>query len=137
MITLTGILKKSKVFLLVNLLALQIAFACDFSKGVTENPDGTFKYTRECHIEAGKKIKGYGILEEKNFELEKQVSLKDMIITKHEERTAMWMDTSLKLNDKLQTYDRLATSDRWTSFAIGFGAALLSIYVSDQALRSR
>lgn len=105
---------------------------CDFSKDITENIDGSYTYSKECHVQVGKTIKKVSLLEDRIELLEKKIELKDLMIVRQEERVQLWMDTSMKLNDKIQTYDRLSSTDKWVSFGLGVGLTVLSVWAAGQ-----
>jgi hypothetical protein len=105
---------------------------CDWSNDIKENPNGTFTYTRECHIEVGKNFKSVSLLNEKVELLEKKLDLKDFQITRYEERTQLWMDTSFKLNDKLMTYEATKKNDFWISFGLGILTTIATGYLFNE-----
>jgi hypothetical protein len=117
-------------------LFTSLAYAsCDFSKDIRSNPDGSFTYSRACHIEAGKAINSVSIMEERILGLEKKLELKDLMITRYDDRAQLWMDTSFKLNDRLQTYESLKATDRWTSFGLGVIMTVVSVWAAGQINR--
>jgi hypothetical protein len=111
------------------------ASSCDFSTDIKENPNGTYTYTRDCHIEVGKAVKSVSLLNEKIELLEKKIDLKDFQISKYEERTQLWMDTSFKLNDKLMTYEAIKRNDLWISFGLGVLTAIAAGYAVHQVAK--
>lgn len=121
---------------LILLLTFTFAFPawgeCKWASDIKENSDGSYTYTRECHIEAGKKIKGYSLLETEVSELRKTIELKDLALTKQTAQTQMWMDTSLKTGDKLASYEHARTADNNLHFAAGLGVAILSVWAAGQ-----
>ncbi len=125
----------NKVFLalMIFLSSFKAHSACDFtSSDVKENQNGTFTYSRECHIEVGKTLKTVSLLDEKVSLLEKKIELKDLQISKYDERTQLWMDTSFKLNDKLMTYEATKKNDFWISFGLGVLTVIAAGYAVKQ-----
>lgn len=113
-----------------------VSFAsCDFSKDVTQNEDGSYRYSKGCHQEVGRLSNKSYLLGERVKELELQNGLKDIMINKYEERTQLWMQTSVNLNDKLQSYERFSSSDRWISFGLGVAVTALSVYAASQLVK--
>lgn len=108
---------------------------CDFAKDIKENTDGTFTYSRECHIEMGKNVKQVSLLGDRVSLLEKEIELKDLTISKYEERNRLWMDTSFKLNDKIQTYDHVNSTSNMVYFGLGMGLTILSVWAASQINR--
>ena len=86
------------VFLMV-FSSVRVYAGCDWTTDIKENSNGTFTYTRDCHVEAGRNYKSVSLLGEKIELLEKKIELKDLQISKYDERTQLWMVTSFKLND--------------------------------------
>lgn len=128
--------KAISLLLCIFLLFPSLSYAaCDFSSDVKENQDGTYTYSKECHIEVGKNFKKISLLNEKIDLLEKKIELKDLVITKQEERIQLWMDTSIKLNEKLQTYESTKSADKWISFGLGVGITILSVWAAGQILK--
>lgn len=105
---------------------------CDFSVDIKENVNNTYTYSKECHIQAGKAVKLVPLLEEKIDNLEKKIELKDLLISKQEERASLWMDTALKLNDKIQAYEKINATERWTYLILGAGAVAVSVWAAGQ-----
>ena len=62
---------KIVTFLLLLSIPVQSFAACDFAKDIKSNEDGTYTYTKDCHIEVGKRVKRLVLVEEQVVELEK------------------------------------------------------------------
>jgi len=118
--------------LIVVILPLKTFAACDFANDIKANPDNTYTYTKDCHIEVGKRVKKLGITEQQVVELEKVIELKDLALVKQKERADLWMDTSMKINDKLQSYESAARSSDWIHFGLGVGVTILSAWAVGQ-----
>jgi hypothetical protein len=116
----------------LSLTSIQSNAGCDWSNDIKENSNGTFTYTRECHIEVGKNFKSVSLLNEKIELLEKKLDLKDFQLSKYEERTQLWMDTSFKLNDKLMSYEATKKNDFWISFGLGVLTTIATGYLVNQ-----
>lgn len=120
------------IMAVISLDSVSAMAACDFAKDIVSNPDGTYTYSKECHIEVGKKVKKLEIAEARAEELEKAIELKDLALVKQKERADLWMDTSLKMNEKLRQYDSMANTDRVLHFALGVGVTILSVWAAGQ-----
>ncbi len=119
--------------LISSILLSQSAFAtCDFSSDIKAMPDGSYSYTRECHIEVGKAVKKVKLLEEEIVLLNKALELKDLALVKQKERADLWMDSAFKMNDKLQAYDSAARTSTWLYFGLGVAATVLSVWAAGQ-----
>lgn len=125
---------KSKlvIFFMVLSIPMQSFGACDFSKDIQENADGTYKYTRDCHVEVGKRVRRLVLVEQQVVELEKTIELKDLALVKQKERADLWMDASFKINDKLQSYDSAASKNQWLYFGLGVAATALAVWGAGQ-----
>lgn len=111
------------------------AFAeCDFSRDVKELPSGSREYTKECHIKVGQLVQDNQVKDQQITDYKKAIELKDLAITKADQRAQLWMDTSLKLEDNIQRMDSIKSKNEWiyfglgvlTMFAAGMAAAQLS-----------
>lgn len=121
------------VTLIMFVLNTNSAFAmCDWKNDIKENSNGTYTYSRDCHDEVGKTLRVNGLLGAKIDLLEKQIELKDLQISKYDERTQLWMNTSNELNEKLIKYQSVTTTDKWVSFGLGVAVTVLSVWAAGQ-----
>lgn len=92
---------------------------CDFKKDIQKLDEENYKYTTDCHKEVGKRVKKL-ILKEKQVEkLEEVIELKDIAIVKGHERTELWMQTSYKLEDRVNAAERIKEKQQWYWFVLG------------------
>lgn len=125
-------MKKFIVALMVGLMLPWQAFAaCDFKTGITQVPGG-FLYTEQCHLAVGQMRQSYLLDEQKIADLNKALDLKDITITKSDQRADLWMSTSLKLEERLQTVDQMKKTNEW----IYFGLGVLTAFVAASAAHS-
>lgn len=112
--------------------ALQIAnpaLGCEFSKDIQRNEDGTYTYTRDCHVEVGKKLDELDIRLLQIEDLKSSLDLKDLALQKSEERIELWRETSFKLEDRVNKIEKYKSQQQWYWFALGIvvtGAAVWS-----------
>lgn len=123
---------KLMVLFLFLTLPIQSYASCDFAKDIKSNSDGTYTYTRDCHVEVGKAVKKVPLLEGQVEELNKTIELKDLALVKQKERADLWMNTSLQMNDKLQSYESTQSLNNWVHFGIGVGVTVLSVWAAGQ-----
>ena len=124
---------KIAFFTLFFILMPFVALAdCDFAKDIKEMPDGTYSYSKGCHIEVGKRVKRLILVDQQVVELEKTVELKDLALSKQTERANLWMDTSVKMQDKIIAYDSAAKASKWFDFGLGVGVTVLSVWAAGQ-----
>lgn len=105
---------------------------CDFSTGITKQSDGKFLYLKECHIAVGQmKID----LDAANVQLEeyrKAIDLKDLALVKTNERSNLWMDTTFKLQDRMNTVDSLKSKNEIIYFGVGILFTGLAVWGAGQ-----
>ena len=112
------------------------AFAdCDFSTGITPGPNHIFIYTQECHEAVGKLVQDNKALTLQVGDLTKAVSLKDLALTKADDRTQLWMNTSDKLIDRVDKIDQVEKHNEWLYFGLGVLTTFAAGYVVSQAVR--
>ena len=68
--------------------------SCDFSKDIKENLDGTFTYSKDCNVEVGKRIKELDIRRQQIEDFNKAITLKDLAISKADERAKAIQDST-------------------------------------------
>lgn len=126
---------KSFCFLLslVFLINPSSSFAqCDWADGVKKTSDGNFVYSKDCHIQVGVSLEELDLRRKQVQELSKSVELKDLALSYSEQRTQLWMDSSLKMNDRLNQYESARSSAPWIYFGVGVVATVLSVWAAGQ-----
>ena len=112
-----------------------VSFAdCDYTK-IVDNKDGTYTYSKELHICVGKMKQDLQVAQTQVLELNKAIELKDLAITKSSERTQLWMDTTFKVQDRLNTYDSIQGKTNTLYFLGGVGLTVLSVWAAGQLRR--
>jgi len=112
-------------------LPLQALADCDFSKGITK-VDGGYLYTTECHVAVGQMRQNYLISQQQISDLNKALDLKDLAITKADQRADMWMNTTFKLEDRINTLDKMQETNKW----IWFGLGVVTVFAAGYAARA-
>jgi hypothetical protein len=110
------------------------AFAeCDFTdgKGVTK-VEGGYLYSKECHIAVGQMKYDLGVKDLQIEKLGKALDLKDLAITKADQRADLWMQTSFKLEDRINTIDNMRSSNQWIAFGLGALTMFAAAYAASQ-----
>jgi hypothetical protein len=105
---------------------------CDFKTGITKNENGTYTYTRECHIKVGELRQDLDIANEQNLKFTKALELKDLAINKADQRADMWQQTAFKLEDRITTIDNMRTSNQWIMFGVGVATMFAASYAASQ-----
>lgn len=120
------------VALMIALMLPFQAFAdCDFSTGITKTEDG-YLYTKECHIKVGETVRDLEISLLQNKKLGEAITLKDLALSKANERADLWMNTSYKLEARVETMDSLYQRNKWLYFGLGILAASAAVYAAGQ-----
>lgn len=99
---------------------------CDYSK-IKDNGDGTYTYTKELHICVGIMKKD---LEASTAQVEsysKAIELKDLALTKANERITMWQTDTFALQDRMATIDSLESKNK--IIYIGLGILITGVAV--------
>jgi Tfp pilus assembly protein PilO len=130
---------KNKILSLILVLSMlsgnALAANCDYANDI-KKVDGGYLYTSGCHIEVGKKVKGYSILAQQVVELEKTITLKDLALSKSDERANMWMDKSVSMAEKVNAYESARSADAYKNVALGVLGTALAVWAAGQ-LRSK
>lgn len=113
-----------------------VSFAdCDFSKGITPGPNDTFIYSGECHRKVGSLLQDNAAKDKTIGELNQVITLKDLAIQKADQRTQLWMDTSFKMEDRLNEVDSIYKKNEWLYFALGIVVTGAAVYGAGQLVR--
>lgn len=111
-----------KIINIVVLLSLisNLSYAdCDFSTGIKPNTDGSFTYTKECHLKVGQLVQDNKTKDMQITDLNKAITLKDLALKESEDRASLWMNTSFKLEDRLSKIDGLEKKNDILYFGLG------------------
>lgn len=111
-----------KIINIVVLLSLisNLSYAdCDFSTGIKPNTDGSFTYTKECHLKVGQLVQDNKTKDTQITDLNKAITLKDLALKESEDRASLWMNTSFKLEDRLSKIDGLEKKNDILYFGLG------------------
>jgi hypothetical protein len=113
-----------------------VSFAtCDFSTGIKPNSDGTYNYSKDCHIEVGnmKKENQEDLL--KIQKLTDAISYKDIALQKSEERIDLWQNQAFKLEDRIDNIDKLKSKNETLYFILGVFVTGVAIYAGSKVTR--
>lgn len=128
-------MRKFIAILIIACLMPISAFAdCDFKTGITKNDNGTYTYTRECHIKVGEIRQDLDIANGQNLKFTKALELKDLALSKSDQRADMWQQTAFKLEDRINTIDSYRTSNQWLMFGFGMVSMFAASYAASQLI---
>lgn len=108
------------------------SFACEFSKDIQKNEDGSYTYTKDCHKEVGDIKKKLELRVLQVNTLEEVIEKKDVAIIKGHERIQLWMDTSFKLEDRVNTIERMKERNKWLYFGLGIVVTGFAVWGAGQ-----
>ncbi len=108
------------------------AFAeCKWATGVTKIEGGYF-YSNECHGRVGMLVKDLEDRETEVAALRKTIELKDLVITKADERTILWRNESYEQFDRLQKQASLSRKNETLWFILGIVVTSAAVYGAGQ-----
>lgn len=117
------------------LLISNLSWGCDFSTDVKKMTDGTYSYSRDCHIEVGNLIEDNKIKSEQIKLLNKSIELKDLVIGGYEKRLNLWMETTEKLEQRLYTIEKYNSTQKWLHFGLGIAVSGLAVYGASKIVK--
>lgn len=116
-------------FLCLLLVAHSSYASCNWASDIAKNTDGTYTYSKACHLEVGSSLEELDLRKKQVIELNKTIELKDLAIKYSDERVQLWMESSLKMNDRLNQYEAVRGNSQWLYFGLGaltvIGAGLI------------
>lgn len=105
---------------------------CDFSTDVKKNPDGSYTYSRECHIEVGNQIKDNKTKDEQIKKYVQSLELKDLALDKAEQRLQNYSTTIGKMEDRVNTIERMNDTNKLLYLGLGIAATALAVWGAGQ-----
>jgi hypothetical protein len=114
------------------MLGSQVAMAdCDFSTGVQSSGTG-YLYTKECHKKVGKLVEDADKREKQVEHLEKALDLKDLALNKADERNGLLRESLYKVEDRVNTMEKLQESNKVLYFIGGVLFTGLAVWSAGQ-----
>jgi len=112
--------KKLLTMILAMCMISTTAFAeCNFKTDIETLPDGRRAYSKECHIKVGEMKQDLEIATQQVALLNRSIELKDLALSKSNERLELWMNTTYRLEDRLNKIDSLQAKNSWVMFGLG------------------
>lgn len=148
-------MKRSISYIALTTLFLnQVALAnCNWKEDIKKNLDGSYIYSKECHIEVGvigkvldttkqalEESKKESVelraevkeLEESKTKLIKSIELKDLALSKADDIAMRWRDETYNQHDRLLRQQKLSKTNNWLFFGGGILAGFLSVWAAGQ-----
>jgi len=120
--------------LLIMFMSIQFVMAdCDFS--TIKETDQGYLYSQECHRQVGKLVKDEAERKEQIAKLNKSIELKDLVIDKQEERIKLWMDSTEKMEDRVNSIEKWKSTNQWLYFGLGVVTTSLSVWLASKAMQ--
>ena len=121
--------------ILVSLLPIQCFADCDWSKDISPEADGSYKYSRDCNKRVGKLVQDNKDLNDEVDKLNKTIDLKDLTIQTDEKRADLWMNSSLKLEDRVNTIDKMNETNKWLYFGLGIVVSGFAVWGASRLVK--
>lgn len=122
-------MKKFIALLLLVVSFSNVAMAdCDFSTGITKQADGNYLYTRECHVKVGQMKLDLEAANKQVADYSKAIDLKNLALTSSNTRADLWMNTSFKLQDRMNAVDELKSKNQLLMFFAGVAVTSLAVW---------
>ena len=109
-------------------------FDCSRNNGI-KKVQGGYLYDARCHALVGVVVKENELQKEQITELKRTIELKDLALTKSDQRAAMWQATAFKLEDRIYTLDRIKTYNSTIYFILGILTTSAAIYAGSKVTR--
>lgn len=116
------------LFLVMSMMPFQALASCDWKTGIHLLPDSNYEYSHDCHIRVGETVRDLGVAQQQVILLNQAIDLKDLTISKADERADMWMKTSQELEKRVETLDKMNTTTKWLYFGLGVLATSAALY---------
>lgn len=117
---------------LCSVFGAQVALAdCDFSTGVQKQDSG-YLYSVDCHKQVGKIVKDLDDREKQVQSLSKSIDLKDLALEIQDERANRLRETLYRVEDRVNTMERIKESNKWLYFGIGIAFTGLAVWGAGQ-----
>lgn len=119
------------LFLILCVVCNSVFGTCDWTQ-IKKNADNTYTYTEALHLCVGNLVQDNKVKEQQISDLTQAISLKDLTIQKSDARANMWMDTSVKLEDRFDKVESMQKTN--TLLTIG-GTVLAVVLVGSMTAR--
>lgn len=116
------------IFVAASLITGPSFGSCNFANDITKNADGTYTYSKECHVEVGVKLQENRLREQQVEKLNKAIEMKDLVIEKAETRVEKWQTTTGKLEDRVNTIERMNDTNKVLYFGLGIALTALAVW---------
>ena len=122
----------SLVLLAALMLPTTAQAGCNFSKDIQPGPNNTFIYSEACHKQVGQLVQDNQVKTQQVADLTKAISLKDLSLQESDRRATLWMDTSGKLEERLQKVDSLEKTNEFIYLGLGVLATGIAAYTASK-----
>ncbi len=102
--------------------------ACNWSEDVSKNSDGSYNYTKECHIKVGEVVETNEIQKKQIENFNQIIDHKDNVIDLHRKRVKNWKETSKELEEHVNMLQATKGADDWVWFGLGVLATSAAVY---------
>jgi len=104
---------------------------CKWATGVTKVETG-YLYSNDCHGRVGLLVKDVDDYKIEVTELRKTIDLKDLALTKADQRVELWQTTAVKMEDRLNKVESAANTQKWIYLGLGVLTVFAAGYAAKQ-----
>lgn len=120
------------IYIIMSCMYPNFAFAdnqCDWST-IKKLPDLNYEYPITLHLCVGQLVQDSKIKDQQINDLHDAVNLKDLALTKADERTQLWQKTADDSLDRLNKIENDKKTNEWLYFGLGAALVLASGFVT-------
>lgn len=108
--------------MLMALLGTQLVLADCNPRTIKKQASGDYLYPKACHLDYGRLRQVEEARKVQIDQLKKSIELKDLAISKSNERIELWQNATYKVEDRLLKVERNTERMRW--FYLGLGVVI-------------
>lgn len=128
-------MRRVSSLLLILALASPAHAECDFSTGIEKLADGRFAYSSECHKKVGKMVADEKDRQEQLAQKDVQIKNLGVDLGIQQQRAQLWMDTSLKLEDRVNQMETMRSNNNLLHFILGVATTGVAVWGAGQLRR--
>ncbi len=129
-------MKKIICFILLQIMICNMALAdCDWTT-IKPMPNGDYEYNPELHLCVGKLVQSDKTKDAQVEDLTKAIQLKDLALTKADERTDLWKQTAYNEQDRLNKIESGQRTNDWIFYGLGALTVIASGFMAAKLIHN-
>lgn len=100
-------------------LTVQSTFATCNPKDIKEQPNGTYVYPVDCHVDYGRLRQNEEARKKQVEHLKESIKLKDLALDYSNRRIETWQNATYKVEDRLIRLEKNNSKMNWVYFGLG------------------